>query len=89
MSKRTRDNFTQRTIDALRRRVSNCCSNPECYVLTVEPQATDPTKVIDTEDYPNTDIDTLIDIEDYEIRKAYAKKYNESCGTVIIEEQTQ
>lgn len=48
MSKRTRDNFTQRTIDALRRRVSNCCSNPECYVLTVEPQATDPTKVIDT-----------------------------------------
>ena len=44
------------------------------------------TKIIDTEDYPNTDIDTLIDVEDYELRKAYAKKYNESCGTVIIEE---
>ena len=43
------------------------------------------TKVIDTEDYPNTDIDTLIDVEDNELRKAYAKKYNESCGTVIIE----
>ena len=47
------------------------------------------TKVIDTEDYPNTDIDTLIDVEDYELRKAYAKKYNESCGTVIIEELQQ
>ena len=46
------------------------------------------TKVIDTEDYPNTDIDTLIDVEDYELRKEYAKKYNESCGTVIIEVQT-
>lgn len=44
------------------------------------------TKVINAEDYPNTDIDTLIDVEDYELRKAYAKKYNESCGTVIIEE---
>jgi|TARA_R100000479_G_C6342226_1_gene185801 hypothetical protein len=44
------------------------------------------TKIIDTEDYPNTDIDNLIDVEDYELRKAYAKKYNESCGTVIIEE---
>ena len=44
------------------------------------------TKVIDTEDYPNTDIDTLIDVEDNELRKAYAKKYNESCGTVIVEE---
>ena len=45
------------------------------------------TKVIDTEDYPNTNIDTLIDVEDYELRKEYAKKYNESCGTVIIEVQ--
>ena len=45
------------------------------------------TKVIDTEDYPNTDIDTLIDVEDYELRKEYTKKYNESCGTVIIEVQ--
>ena len=45
------------------------------------------TKVIDTEDYPNTDIDTLIDVEDNELRKAYAKKYNESCGTVIVEVQ--
>ena len=44
------------------------------------------TKVIDTEDYPNTDIDTLIDVEDNELRKTYAKKYNESCGTVIVEE---
>lgn len=48
MSKRSRDNFTQKTIDTLRRRVSNCCSNPECYILTVEPQSSDPTKVIDT-----------------------------------------
>jgi|TARA_B100000085_G_scaffold230338_1_gene216858 hypothetical protein len=46
------------------------------------------TKVIDTEDYPNTDIDTLIDVEDNELRKAYAKKYNESCGTVIVKVQT-
>lgn len=45
------------------------------------------TKVIDTEDYPNTDINILIDVEDYELRKEYAKKYNESCGTVIVEVQ--
>jgi len=45
------------------------------------------TRIIDTEDYPNTDINTLIQVEDYELRKAYRKKYNESCGTVIIEEQ--
>ena len=45
------------------------------------------TKIIDTEDYPNTDIDTLIDVEDNELRKEYAKKYNESCGTVIVEVQ--
>ena len=44
------------------------------------------TKIVDTEDYPNTDFDTLIDVEDYEIRKAYGKKYNETCGTVIVEE---
>ena len=46
-------------------------------------------KIIDTEDYPNTDINTLIQVEDYELRKAYGKKYNESCGTVIVEEQDQ
>ena len=45
------------------------------------------TRIIDTKDYPNTDINTLIQVEDYELRKAYGKKYNESCGTVIIEEQ--
>ena len=45
------------------------------------------TKVIDSEDYPNTDINILIDVEDYELRNEYAKKYNESCGTVIIEVQ--
>jgi hypothetical protein len=45
------------------------------------------TKVIDSEDYPNTDINILIDVEDYELRKEYAKKYNESCGTVIVEVQ--
>ncbi len=45
------------------------------------------TRIIDTEDYPYTDINTLIQVEDYELRKAYGKKYNESCGTVIIEEQ--
>ena len=45
------------------------------------------TRIIDTEDYPNTDINTLIQVEDYELRKAYGKKYNESCGTVIVEEQ--
>ena len=44
------------------------------------------TKLVDTEDYPNTDFNTLIDVEDYEIRKAYGKKYNETCGTVIVEE---
>ena len=44
------------------------------------------TKIVDTEDYPDTDVDTLIDIEDYELRKAYGEKYNESCGTVIVEE---
>ena len=44
------------------------------------------TKIVDTEDYPNTDFDTLIEVEDYEIRKAYGKKYNETCGTVIVEE---
>ena len=45
------------------------------------------TRISDTEDYPNTDINTLIQVEDYELRKAYGKKYNESCGTVIVEEQ--
>ena len=44
------------------------------------------TKIVDTEDYPNTDFDTLIEVEDYEIRKAYGKKYNETCGTVIVQE---
>ena len=44
------------------------------------------TRIIDTEDYPNTDINTLIQVEDYELRKAYGKKYNETCGTVIVEE---
>jgi|TARA_R100001460_G_scaffold44438_1_gene81205 hypothetical protein len=44
------------------------------------------TKIVDTEDYPNTDFNTLIDVKDYEIRKAYGKKYNETCGTVIVEE---
>jgi len=44
------------------------------------------TKIVDTEDYPNTDFDTLIEVEDNEMRKAYGKKYKESCGTVIIEE---
>ena len=45
------------------------------------------TRIIDTEDYPNTDINILIQVEEYELRKAYGKKYNESCGTVIVEEQ--
>ena len=31
--------------------------------------------------------DTLIDVEDYEIRKAYGKKYNETCETVIVEKE--
>ena len=44
------------------------------------------TKIVDTEDYPNTDFDTLIEVEDNQIRKAYGKKYNETCGTVIVEE---
>lgn len=44
------------------------------------------TKMIDTEDYPDIDVDTLIDIEDYELRKAYGKKYGETCGEVIVEE---
>ena len=44
------------------------------------------TKIVDTEDYPNTDFDTLIEVEDNQIRKAYAILHNESCGTVIVEE---
>tara|TARA_R100001086_G_scaffold246196_1_gene178087 strand:- start:878 stop:1066 length:189 start_codon:yes stop_codon:yes gene_type:complete len=44
------------------------------------------TKIVDTEDYPNTDLDTLIEVEDYYLRKAYGKKYNECCGTVIVKE---
>ena len=44
------------------------------------------TKIFDTEDYPNTDFDTLVEVEDNQIRKEYANKYNESCGTVIVEE---
>lgn len=34
----TRDNFTKDTIDKLRRRAGNLCSNPECHKQTSEPQ---------------------------------------------------
>ena len=46
------------------------------------------TKMIDTEDYPNSDgrIDTLLEIETYNLQKEYGKKYGETCGEVIVEE---
>ena len=46
------------------------------------------TKIIDTEDYPNSDgkIDTLLEIESWNLQKEYGKKYQESCGEIIIEE---
>jgi len=48
MSNSKRDNFTDKTISILRRRVGNMCSNPTCYKHTVEAHSTNVEKVIDT-----------------------------------------
>ncbi|EOQ61108.1 hypothetical protein F935_03454 [Acinetobacter calcoaceticus ANC 3811] len=48
MATTNRDNFTQATINLLKRRVSGICSNPDCYVQTSEPQLTDTSKVNET-----------------------------------------
>jgi len=47
-TKSKRDNFTQDTVNKLRRRAGNICSNPECYKQTLEPQITDEEKTTDT-----------------------------------------
>lgn len=47
-TKSNRDNFTQDTVNKLRRRAGNICSNPECYKQTLEPQITDEEKTTDT-----------------------------------------
>ncbi|MEG2079907.1 hypothetical protein [Chryseobacterium sp.] len=44
----SRDNFTKDTIDKLRRRAGNLCSNPECHKQTLEPQITNDEKTTDT-----------------------------------------
>jgi ribosomal protein L37AE/L43A len=44
----SRDNFTKDTIDKLRRRAGNLCSNPECHKQTSEPQFTNDEKTTDT-----------------------------------------
>ncbi|WP_336034086.1 hypothetical protein [Acinetobacter bereziniae] len=48
MSNSKRDNFTEKTISILRRRVGNMCSNPNCFKHTVEGHSTNVEKVIDT-----------------------------------------
>lgn len=47
-TKSNRHNFTQVTVNKLRRRAGNICSNPECYKQTLEPQITDEEKTTDT-----------------------------------------
>ena len=44
----TRDNFTKDTIDKLRRRAGNLCSNTECHKQTSEPQFINDEKTTDT-----------------------------------------
>lgn len=44
----SRDNFTKDTIDKLRRRAGNLCSNPDCHKQTLEPQITNDEKTTDT-----------------------------------------
>lgn len=46
--KSSRDNFTQDTVNKLRRRAGNICSNPDCYKQTLEPQITNEEKTTDT-----------------------------------------
>lgn len=48
MPKYKRDDFTQKTRDTLRLRAANSCSNPECKILSLEPQKSNSTKVSDT-----------------------------------------
>lgn len=45
MAKKKRDDFTSAIVKALRDRVNNLCSNPDCGNLTVEPQKTDKSKI--------------------------------------------
>jgi hypothetical protein len=44
MEKRDRDEFTQKVRDALARRASYLCSNPDCRSLTIAASADDPEK---------------------------------------------
>jgi hypothetical protein len=48
MPKHKRDEFSQKTRDTLRLRVANSCSNPECKILSLEPQKSNSSKVSDT-----------------------------------------
>lgn len=45
MANKKRDDFTTSIVRALRERVNNFCSNPNCKNLTVEPQKTDNKKI--------------------------------------------
>lgn len=47
-TKSNRHNFTQDTVNKLRRRAGNICSNPDCYHQTLEPQITNEEKTTDT-----------------------------------------
>jgi hypothetical protein len=46
--KTSRHNFTQETVNKLRRRAGNICSNPDCYKQTLEPQINNEEKTTDT-----------------------------------------
>ena len=43
-------------------------------------------KVINTNDYETKCVDTIIDAEEYYLRKEYGKKYYETCNTLIVKE---
>jgi len=43
-------------------------------------------KVINTNDYETKCVDTIIEGEDNYLRKEYGKKYDETCNTIIVEE---
>jgi len=44
-------------------------------------------KVINTNDYETKCVDTIIEAEDNYLRKEYGKKYDETCNTIIVEEE--
>lgn len=48
MSRTSKDNFSKSTIEALKKRVSNFCSNPNCKKLTHAPKETEINKVNET-----------------------------------------